>query len=449
MRPRNAREREVIALYGQMIDLSKAQKQWMAKEVVEKRIYTNGKKCWCTDCGGEWNEKIEGEWAVCPHCGVKAKVHQGRHTVYRDYHYAQFFHIYKGWQVIRYIIVKWECKKGGKPKIEWNNIFQKWCQPGKPMITIGCGLGVLYGWRAIPYSLPATPLTVKPNHSYYYSEWMKHHTYPRMSLLPVYVKSIGKHPDFAELDVSAPTLLGDIFGCPYLERLWKEKRWEELMEMHHYTDELNRYWPSVKVALRHGYKPEHWGSYFEHLKALRYLHYDMRSPRYVAPPDFGELHDLVMRQYRNKVDALQKRRDDARALRLALAAEEDARQREEDAKKAVKSFAKWIAKFEGLEIADDDIIITPLMTIQAFKDEGNAMHHCVFSNAYYKKADCLILSARNRVGDERVETIEVNTNTFTITQSMGAYNRPTEKHNEICNLVKKAMPKIQRMVAAS
>ena len=445
MRPRNAREREVIALYERHYDLSPAQKKWIAQEVVEKRIYTSGKKCWCTDCGQEWTEKIEGEEAVCPHCGAKAKVVKGRHTVYKDFYYAQFFHIYEGWQVIRYTLVRWECRKGKKPEITLQDVIQKWCQPGRPMITLGCALGMMTCYRAIPYSLWDCTLTIKPNHGYWYSEWMKHKTYPRMSLLPVYVKHIGKSPDWENLDLYAPTLIGDIFGCPYLEKLWKEDQWDELMEMRHYTDELNKYWPSVKVALRHGFKPEHWISYFDYLKALKFLRYDMLSPRYVAPPDWNEIHDLVMRQYKNKTEAMARKRAEAIAIRNALAEEERLRLQEEEARKSAKSFARRIAKFEGLEIKDADIVISPLMSIEAFRDEGDAMHHCVFALGYYKKKDSLILSARTRREGKRLETIEVDIKDFKILQSMGIYNTPTDKHDEILGLVNGAMSRIRAM----
>lgn len=448
MRPRNAREREVIALYKRMPRLSDIQIEWMMKNLIEKRIYTSGKKCWCVHCGGEWNETIEGNEAVCPHCGAKCSVHRSRHSTYSDHAYAQFLQVVKGWQVIRYVLFKWHCRRGKKPTCEMKNVIQKWCQPGRPMITLGCYIGMMPWYRSCPYSMYEEELTVKPNHGHWYSEWMKVSVYPRMSLLPVYKKNLGSHPDFEKLELFAPTLLGDIFGCPYLEKLWKEGKKKELLEMWHYTDELNKYWPSVKIALRHGFKPEHWISYFDYLKALSFLHYDMRSPRYVAPSDWREIHDLVMRQYRNKTDAMQKARDEATALRMAMAEEERARQREEDAKKHAQSFANRISKFLVLCIEDSDIVIKPLASIEEFKAEGDAMHHCVFNMGYYKKKDSLILSARNKSDGARVETIEVDLQEGVIKQSMGIYNTPSDRHDEITSLVRQAMPRIKRLARA-
>ena len=453
MRPRNAREKEVIALYRRLPKLSDTQISWMMDNVMDKRIYSSGKKCWCTYCGGEWKEKIErkeGEarLAVCPHCGKSGEVHWSRFRHYTEFAYAQFLQVFKGWQVIRYVIFKWHCNIGEKPTFEIKEVIQKWCQPGRPMITLGCSVGMLSWYRTCPYSMYDEELTIKPNHGHWYSEWMEVYTYPRMSLLPVYRKHLGSRPDFNRLGFFAPTLLGDIFGCPLLERLWKEGKKKELEEMWHHTDDLNKYWPSVKIALRHGFKPQHWISYFDYLKALKFLHYDMRSPRYVAPPDWYDIHDLVMRQYRNKIEMMEDRRNEARRLRYALEEEEARRKREEEAKSFATSFAKRIAKFVDLQIEDSDIVIIPLDSIEAFREEGSEMHHCVFNMGYYKNEDSLILSARSKADGERMETIEVDLQNWSIRQSQGKYNVPSDRHEEIVSLVNGAMPQIKRLSAS-
>ena len=446
MKPRNAREREVIALYSQNIKLSKAQRKWITESVVGSAVYSSGHRCWCTKCGGEWkSDEIEGK-AVCPHCGTESQIIRSRKTRLTDDGYVKFLQVVRGWQVIRYVLIRWDCMKGREQLIYDMDVVQKWCQPGRPMITLGTALGINSWYRRIPYSLWGYPLTIKPNHGEWYHEWMEHKTYPRMSLLPVYVKTLGKTPDFSLID--APTLLGDIFGCPYLESLYKANKYDKLREMVRHTDYLNEFWPSVRIALRHGYEPQHWPSYWEHLRALRYLHYDMRSPRYVAPKDFGPLHDLVMRQYRNRLDKIARTREENNRLRWAIQEEENARRREEDAKKFATTFAERIAKFAGLQIEDKDIVISPLMSIEAFKEEGAAMHHCVFSMAYYKNPKCLILSARTKAENERVETIEVSLEDWTIRQSQGIYNVPTKRHEEIQNLVMGAMPQIKQMALA-
>lgn len=436
MRPRNKRERDVVRLQGSLPSLSAAQMGWVETSVVKKRIYTTCRRHWCTDCGHVWRgASLDGEKAVCPHCGTEAEVFRGRHTRYKDFAYAQFFHVHGGWQVIRYTLVRWDCRMGQKPEIVLEDVIQKWCQPGKPMVTTGVSLGMISYYRTIPYSFDGGPLTIKQNHSYFYSEWMIVQTYPRVSLLSVYLKHLGRHPDWADHELYAPTLLGDVFGCPYLERLWKEKDWKRLKAMLGFSDQLNKYWPSVKVALRHGYEPDDWSSYFDLLKMLKYLRKDMTSPHYVAPEDFGEMHRKVLAQYNNRIERMERRRRECEALRRA----------EEDEKEN-QLYAAKLKRYEGLEIVGGGIVIRPLMTVAEFREEGAKMGHCVFSLGYYKKPYSLILSARHENG-ERIETVEVDIRDFRINQCHGRFNSDSAYHDTILALVNGSMKRIREMTA--
>lgn len=55
------------------------------------------------------------------------------------------------------------------------------------------------------------------------------------------------------------------------------------------------------------------------------------------------------------------------------------------------------------------------------------MHHCVYSNGYYRKDDSLILSAT--IDGKRIETVEVSLSKLTVVQSRGSVtNAPTTTH---------------------
>lgn len=436
MKPRNAREKEVVALSKRLPELTPAMRDWIKDKVVDRRIYTTGHSCWCSECGKEWKEKIEGETATCPHCGAKGEVKRGRMRTGSGFEYVQVLQTFRGWQVIRYTAIEWNFRKGRKALIYDRDVMQKWCQPGKPTVTLGAGLAC-YPWNCkIPYSLYGG-LTVK--HGYYYEEWMKVKIYPRISLLPVYRKNIVVWRDFLAFD--AESLIANIFSCPYLETLFKTGKTGKLKELEKYTAYFNKYWPSVKVAIRHGFEPEHWISYFDYLKMLRFLHYDYRSPRYVAPPDWDEIHERVMTQYGNRLAKMRKKKEEAEALRRAQWEEEQARKN----KNARRSFHRRIAKFAALCITDESLVIKPLLTIKEFAEEGKAMHHCVFTNAYYNKPQSLILSARKADTGERVETIEVDLKGLTIWQSRGECNHITSYHDQIQQLVNEAMPQIDAL----
>ena len=446
MKPRNARESEALRLSKRMVGLTAGQLKWVKDRVVEMRIYTAGLTCWCTDCGHSWKERIgEGvETARCPHCGKEGEVVKGRHTTYRHHAYARFIQTLEGWQVIRYILVEWHCEKGEEARIYEHDVFQKWCQPGRPPITLGIPLGNMMGYCTIPFSAWGGPMSVKRgDHSSYYYEWMEVRACPRISLLPVYRKVLGPSPKFA--DFKADELLGDILGCPYLETLYKAKETGKLKELLRYAVQFHKYWPSVKVAVRHGYEPEHWVDWFDYVKMLRFLHYDLRSPRYVAPPDWSEIHERVLTQYRNRLGKMRKAREEKEALRRAIEEEERQRRAEEYAKKNRRSFSRRIAKFKDLRITDGELVIRPLMTITEFSEEGKAMHHCVFTNSYYNKTGSLILTARRADTDERVETVEVDLKELAIWQSRGFGNCTTEFHDRIEDMVYGAMPLIDKM----
>ena len=61
------------------------------------------------------------------------------------------------------------------------------------------------------------------------------------------------------------------------------------------------------------------------------------------------------------------------------------------------------------------------------------MHHCVYANRYYRRSECLIMTAI--VGEKHVETIEVNLKSFQIVQSRAVCNGTSEYHDRIIQLV--------------
>lgn len=82
-----------------------------------------------------------------------------------------------------------------------------------------------------------------------------------------------------------------------------------------------------------------------------------------------------------------------------------------------------------------------LRDIKAFEEEGTAMAHCVFRCKYYDKPYSLILSAR--IGDQRVETIEVDLTKYTIKQCYGKHDHFTMHHQRIVDLVNSQMDVIK------
>ena len=108
---------------------------------------------------------------------------------------------------------------------------------------------------------------------------------------------------------------------------------------------------------------------------------------------------------------------------------------EEELRAAVKRIAEEteLDKFFGIRFTDGAIQVHVLESVQEHLDEGVAMHHCVFDNAYYLKENSLILSAT--IEGRRIETIEVSLDTLKVVQSRGVCNKNTEYHEQIVSLV--------------
>jgi hypothetical protein len=85
-----------------------------------------------------------------------------------------------------------------------------------------------------------------------------------------------------------------------------------------------------------------------------------------------------------------------------------------------------------------------LQSIDEFKEEGDELKHCVYTNEYYLKEQSLILSAK--VDGKRVETIELKLPELKIEQSRGINNKSTEHHDQIIKLVEKNLKQIRKIV---
>lgn len=434
-------EREVMKLSKKVGAITDVQKNWAHDSLLEHLVFTSGKRYWCSTCGHEFSlvcedagEALASGKCVCPECGQESMLIQSRKKTHWDGRYFQIVTTFRGWQLIRYFFIEHRCHAGEQMWWNYREVFQKWCKPGQQTVTIGHRLTAFPYRSRCPFSMWSNMMTVK--HSDWYGEWMELSVYPRTMILPFY-KKIGVRKN--ETRIPASVLLSKVFSNPYTEFLYKQGDIETLQEALSEMDGVTYWYPSIKIALRHRYDFGNIRNYLDYLQSLRRLGRDTRNPKYICPPDMKAAEADVSRE-------LSIRYEKARRERQKIYEEE--RRHEEERRvlrleKAKESFAKRIAKFASLDLTDGEIEIKPLMSIQDFIDEGNAMHHCVFTNEYYAEPNSLILSARK--DGERVETIEVDLTNFSIAQCYGKYNQLTDKHAQIIALCISGMPTIQEL----
>lgn len=209
---------------------------------------------------------------------------------------------------------------------------------------------------------------------------------------------------------------------------------------------------AIKIALRYGYHfmcPE----WKDMVNNLAYLGKDLHNPTLVCPAVLAEAHDRWMvaasnkrQKHSEKMQNLAQIRAERQHLRQLQAQEELARERKKQAEAAVGYYVAHRKQFFGLVIAEDDIEIKVLQSVEEFMEEGAEMCHCVFSNGYYdvkKRPFCLILSAK--VSGQRTETIEVDMRDYRIVQSRGKHNSNSQYHDQIIALLTHNMGKIQQI----
>ena len=117
-----------------------------------------------------------------------------------------------------------------------------------------------------------------------------------------------------------------------------------------------------------------------------------------------------------------------------------------DIKEKEPKYRETKGRYFGLKFTDGEIEIHVLESVQDIWEEGETMHHCVFSNEYYSRPDSLILSAR--IANKRIETVELSLNTLKVVQSRGACNSITPYHNRIIRLIEQNINEIKRRQAA-
>ena len=203
---------------------------------------------------------------------------------------------------------------------------------------------------------------------------------------------------------------------------------------------------AIKVAMRHHYQIKQVWSWVDYIKMVYQNGYDYRNPYYICPADFSKAYGKMIDDNDKRLAAIQEKKkanEEMRNERLRKIAEEEAKRRAEEEQRMMRTYKTRLRKWLGLVITNGSIVITPLQSIEEFKEEANAMHHCVYKNGYWKKPNTLILSAKNTKG-KRLATIEYDTKHGEIRQCRAACNEHPKDYDTICNLIMEAIHKSKK-----
>ena len=234
-------------------------------------------------------------------------------------------------------------------------------------------------------------------------------------------------------DIEPVVFMRLLLTNPTAEWLVKVGQYKVLEYLQRYGDLLvvNERHPellgSVKICVRNGYMIYDASMYADYIDLLVYFGKDTHNAFYVCPKDLRVEHDRLMQ----KKQRIEEKKELEQRIREAAMHEQ--------------SYKEHRGLWFGICFGNEDIVVTVIQSVAEMAEEGTKMHHCVFANEYWnvqKHPDSLILSAKDRQGN-RLETVEVNMKTWSIVQSRGLLNDPSERHDEIIELVKQNMNKLK------
>lgn len=436
MRPKNAIQKEVMELSRNLPDITPEQEQEARMSYV--KMYAGKRETWCSCCGGRW--ETENEWNgmktrdVCPHCGAKGevKVAANKRKNTETYYFAIVV-VREGWQVVRTFL----CRRTAEKKTAWMGVeeggltywltyevYQVWMKKGHRIIVgrkanpMGCYCDI---WHRF------SDMEIRRNH---YRFTLEGEVAKGVKLLPEIRRNGLKA---LRRDASCLGQLSVMLNDPKAEILAKGRQWSlfRCIAGNMEGRRMEHFWPSVRVAMRNGYKVKDAGLWLDTLELLEACGKDLRNPRFICPADLRKAHDEAMDM-------------DARRQAKAQLAEVEEEMRKIAADPSQnEEYRERLGRMLDVVIRSHGIEVKPLQSIGEFLKEAQYMRHCVFRLGYYRKPHTLILSAK--VNGRKMETVEVNTVTWKIMQSRGRFNRATEYHSRIVDVVNRNMGKFKKL----
>lgn len=428
MKPRTKLQFRVAELSSRLPNIENMMLSWAKVDCLEHRGFATKSRVICMECGQRFSsEHVRRKRAVCPHCSASLKIEQTMKRTDKQSMYIAMAEICEEFQVIRNFELFAYYREGKAPRYFIHEVLQHWIKDDGSREVVARAMGMYCNsWCG---GMELRKKTIGSHYNYYGLNDVDHDKYhPGSVFRPIYAHY---GIDYKLQGMSFLSAINILPRNPKAETLLKARCYGMFGHLNGYNYDINRYWASIKICLRNKYRIKDVSMWFDYLHLLERYHKDLHNAHYVCPKNLKKAHDFYMEK---------KRRDDEKERKAKEV------QRMLDLKEAAENYIKEKSRFFDLKISDGQIIVVPLKSVEEFKKEGEIMHHCVFTNEYFKKKDSLILSAR--VGKKHVETIEINLKTLAVVQSRGICNQNTEYHERIIGLVKKNIGLIRQKIAS-
>lgn len=410
MKPRNKFEKLVAASNKELTAIGSKAVEWAVRNVVKHIAFrTSEHKCTCGDCGKKFDYKGKGKSVRCPHCGHRLQVTDTLKRIHQEKSYFSSLEVIGNLQVQRVFLLTILYSKGKPMDFYYDEVCRLWLN-AKGQVAVTSRMKAR-GYYQDSFSFAS--LIELRRMSDVYMVISDTYTYPHYSVLPE-LRRNGmkcKLPDCHPLK-----LMKSLLFDHRMETLMKAKDYKAVEYFTYHPLDLNSCWQSYKVASRHHYRIKDFGTWCDTIRLLDKCGKDIHNAKYICPINLKAEHNHWLK----KADAIEQKRRDMERMAKAKTYEAE--------------FYKSKSCFFGIVISDEDIEISVLDSLEAYKEEGNKMKHCVFQCEYYAKTDSVILSAHDRLGN-RIETVEFSLSQGKVVQSHGVCNTNTDFHDRIIKMV--------------
>ena len=435
------RRREIERLSASLPSMTKAQ-EWEAQQACGT-AWIGSKKGWCDVCAQEFEHELWGskkKHTVCPKCGARLEVKKSPNKRKEKVRY--YFHIITTageWQVVR----TFHCSREAE-RAEWfgnqvlnpsgvylgvTEVFQRWYKAETRPMVMGLSVRGMH-YYSDQWKWDSEFKIRQDKQLYSVWGWMA----KKQDILPELKKRGLKRLSENSSPYGQIEAVFADYQAEVLLKAGAVKLYDAFVGRDGYK--VRRHWESIRIALRHKYKVNDVGMWFDLLDLLRRNGKDWRNPHYICPVNLRQAHDeqSELRARLDEKERIEKEKREERALAEKLS---------EDGKTNLE-YVKKMGALLGVIVKVGDLVLQPLQSVREFFHEGNELHHCVFRNKYYKHSECLIIGAR--IDGVRTETIEVDMREWKVVQCRGKHNQPSKYHDRIINAINKNMDKFRRAV---
>lgn len=358
-------------------------------------------------CGHEWLETRNGI-CLCPECGTRIEIKDTKERVIRDKSYFNVITTMEGYQVIRMFLMIVEMRKGMKANPAYLEIGSYWIDNNGKTTVVGMQRTLGHYIDCFAFG---SPLEIRRDNDAFQrisDEWV----YPRIKVTDT-IKRNGFKGSCHH--IHPVTMFQELLTNPKAETLMKANEIELLRHLCHHTTDVDKYWNTIKIAKRNGYKFNDVGMWFDYIKMLERMGRDLNSPSLIAPQDIKVAHD----EYVEKVN------------RQRAKEQREANRRKAEADQA--EFEELKGRYIGLTMTDGTIQLHTLDSVAEYYDEGTRQHICVGSSGYYLKEDTLVFTAT--MGGKTIATVEISLKDYSIVQCRAFANQVCEYTEQIAGII--------------